>query len=201
MVEGRSLDEFDDAPDELAQDQPALASCYGAAVGDRQLLGADPGQRTQKHVEVDEPALAWMTALSLRELAGPDQPPRLGGWILQLKVEAVVKVWSSPRVSVNDAAPASSARVLLAGAASSPASEFFDVQPEESAAKQAAARRSERTTNIERSGLYMKWLSKPTISSSFGAGSSVPDISWASVACFERAFVISSMVRVCESDP
>ena len=45
---GRSLDELDDAPDELAQDQPALASCYGAAVGDRQLLGADPGQRTQK---------------------------------------------------------------------------------------------------------------------------------------------------------
>ena len=45
---GRSLDELDDAPDELAQDQPALASCYGAAIGDRQLLGADPGQRTQK---------------------------------------------------------------------------------------------------------------------------------------------------------
>ena len=45
---GRSLDELDDTPDELAQDQPALASCYGAAVGDRQLLGTNPGRRTQK---------------------------------------------------------------------------------------------------------------------------------------------------------
>jgi hypothetical protein len=47
---GRSLDDLDDAPDELAQDQPALASCYGASVSDRQLLGADPGQRTRKLV-------------------------------------------------------------------------------------------------------------------------------------------------------
>ncbi|KIG14684.1 hypothetical protein DB30_06410 [Enhygromyxa salina] len=38
---GRSLDELagDDAPDLLAQDQPALAACYGASVADRQLLG------------------------------------------------------------------------------------------------------------------------------------------------------------------
>ncbi|KIG12267.1 hypothetical protein DB30_01743 [Enhygromyxa salina] len=38
---GRSLDELacEDAPDLLAQEQPALASCYGASVADRQLLG------------------------------------------------------------------------------------------------------------------------------------------------------------------
>ena len=48
--QGRSFDEFESAPDELAQDQPVLASCYGASVGDRQLLGADPGQRTRKIV-------------------------------------------------------------------------------------------------------------------------------------------------------
>ena len=48
---GRSLDGFDDAPDELAQEQPALASCYAASVGDQQLLGEAPGQRTRKLVD------------------------------------------------------------------------------------------------------------------------------------------------------
>jgi hypothetical protein len=38
----RSLDEFDDADDELAHDQPALAACYGVSVHDQQLLGAAP---------------------------------------------------------------------------------------------------------------------------------------------------------------
>ena len=47
---GRSLDELDDAPDELAANQPILASCYAASVGDRQLLGSAPGQRTRKLV-------------------------------------------------------------------------------------------------------------------------------------------------------
>ena len=45
---GRPLEGLDEAPDELAQDQPALASCYAASVSDRQLLGASPGQRTRK---------------------------------------------------------------------------------------------------------------------------------------------------------
>jgi hypothetical protein len=50
---GRSLDglDDDDAPDELSQDQPALASCYAASLADRQLLGAEPGRRTRKLVE------------------------------------------------------------------------------------------------------------------------------------------------------
>ncbi|MBM3270572.1 MAG: transposase [Candidatus Sericytochromatia bacterium] len=33
---------------ELSADEHVLASCYGAAAGDVQVLGADPGQRTQK---------------------------------------------------------------------------------------------------------------------------------------------------------
>jgi len=44
---GRSLED-NDAADVLAQEQPALASCYGASVGDRQLLGVAPGQPTRK---------------------------------------------------------------------------------------------------------------------------------------------------------
>jgi len=47
---GRSFDGFDDVVDELADEQPALASCYGASVGDRQLLGASPGEQTRKLV-------------------------------------------------------------------------------------------------------------------------------------------------------
>jgi hypothetical protein len=47
---GRSLDASDDAPDVLAQDQPALAMVYGASAGDRQLLSDAPGQRTRKVV-------------------------------------------------------------------------------------------------------------------------------------------------------
>jgi hypothetical protein len=60
---GRSLDEFtsDDAPDKLADEQPVLASCYGASVGDRQLLGAVPGERTRKLVH------------PVREVASPDE--------------------------------------------------------------------------------------------------------------------------------
>jgi len=34
--------------DDLAADQPVLASCYGAAAADVQILGAEPGSRTQK---------------------------------------------------------------------------------------------------------------------------------------------------------
>ncbi|WP_181197423.1 transposase [Enhygromyxa salina] len=56
---GRSLDGFDDVVDVLADEQPALASCYGASVGDRQLLGASPGEQTRKLVdpvcELDSP--------------------------------------------------------------------------------------------------------------------------------------------------
>jgi hypothetical protein len=47
---GRPLDGFDDGVDELADEQPALASCYGASVSDRQLLGASPGEQTRKLV-------------------------------------------------------------------------------------------------------------------------------------------------------
>jgi hypothetical protein len=45
---GRSLE--GDAPEVLAQEQPVLASCYGASAADVQLLGAAPGQKTQKLV-------------------------------------------------------------------------------------------------------------------------------------------------------
>jgi len=37
-----------EAAEALAADHPALASCYGASAGDLQLLGEEPGQRTQK---------------------------------------------------------------------------------------------------------------------------------------------------------
>jgi len=33
---------------DLASDQPVLASCYGAVAADIQILGAEPGRRTQK---------------------------------------------------------------------------------------------------------------------------------------------------------
>lgn len=58
---GRSLDGFDDAVDELADEQPALASGYGASAGDRQLPGASPGEQTRKLVH------------PVRELASPDE--------------------------------------------------------------------------------------------------------------------------------
>jgi hypothetical protein len=58
---GRDLTELDDGPDELGQDQPALASCYGASVSDRQLLGDEPGQRTRKLVH------------PVREVGSPDE--------------------------------------------------------------------------------------------------------------------------------
>jgi hypothetical protein len=37
-----------DAADTLAADQPVLAQCYGASASDVQLLGDEPGRRTQK---------------------------------------------------------------------------------------------------------------------------------------------------------
>jgi hypothetical protein len=58
---GRSLDDFDDAVDGLADEQPALASCYGAAVRDHQLLAASPGEQTRKLVH------------PVRELDSPDE--------------------------------------------------------------------------------------------------------------------------------
>ena len=36
--------------DVFADEQPALASCYGASLSDRQLLGASPGAQTRKLV-------------------------------------------------------------------------------------------------------------------------------------------------------
>ena len=48
---GRSLDELADddaAADVLVQEQPVLASCYGASAADQQLLGDAPGQQTRK---------------------------------------------------------------------------------------------------------------------------------------------------------
>lgn len=47
---GRSLDGVEDAPDPLREEQPALASCYGASAADVQLLGAAAGSRTDKLV-------------------------------------------------------------------------------------------------------------------------------------------------------
>jgi hypothetical protein len=47
---GRSLEDASDAPDAIAQEQPVLASCYGASAADVQLLGASPGQKTHKLV-------------------------------------------------------------------------------------------------------------------------------------------------------
>ncbi|PRP91106.1 hypothetical protein ENSA5_58430 [Enhygromyxa salina] len=51
---GRTLDGF-------ADEQPALASCYGASVSDRQLQGASPGEQTRKLVH------------PVRELFSPDE--------------------------------------------------------------------------------------------------------------------------------
>jgi hypothetical protein len=48
---GRSLEGADDTPDELAAEQPVLASCYAASAADVQLLGAAPGQKTAKRVQ------------------------------------------------------------------------------------------------------------------------------------------------------
>ncbi|MCP5041160.1 MAG: hypothetical protein GY944_09015 [bacterium] len=45
---GRSLEGVSDAPDAFADDQPVLASCYGASAADLQLLGSSAGQRTDK---------------------------------------------------------------------------------------------------------------------------------------------------------
>jgi len=47
---GRSLEDCDASVDELVLEQPALASCYGASLSDRQLLGTAPGERTRKLV-------------------------------------------------------------------------------------------------------------------------------------------------------
>lgn len=47
---GRSLEGVSDAPDTFADDQPVLASCYGASAADVQLLGAAAGQKTTKLV-------------------------------------------------------------------------------------------------------------------------------------------------------
>jgi len=45
---GRELDGIDDVPDRLADEQPVLASCYGASASDVSLLGERAGQRTGK---------------------------------------------------------------------------------------------------------------------------------------------------------
>ncbi|MCA9528642.1 MAG: transposase, partial [Myxococcales bacterium] len=49
---GRSLGGLDAGTDTLSDEQPVLASCYGASAGDVQLLGAAPGQRTAKLVRL-----------------------------------------------------------------------------------------------------------------------------------------------------
>jgi len=72
---GRSLDELDDASDELGLDQPALAACYGASVSDLQLLGAAAGQRTRKLVhpvcKVPAPGEALADVGGVNVHAGP----------------------------------------------------------------------------------------------------------------------------------
>jgi hypothetical protein len=79
---GRSLDVLacDDAPDLLAQEQPALASCYGASVADRQLLGDAPGQQTRKLVhpvrEVAKPNEALAEVGGVNVHAGAAVPSR-----------------------------------------------------------------------------------------------------------------------------
>jgi hypothetical protein len=48
---GRCLEGMNEvADDAMAQEQPVLASCYGASAGDVQLQGAAPGQKTDKLV-------------------------------------------------------------------------------------------------------------------------------------------------------
>jgi hypothetical protein len=47
---GRSLEGVEDAPDALRDEQPVLASCYGASAADVQLLGDAAGSRTDKLV-------------------------------------------------------------------------------------------------------------------------------------------------------
>jgi hypothetical protein len=47
---GRSLEGVSDTEDEIAHEQPVLASLYGASTTDVQLLGAAPGQKTSKLV-------------------------------------------------------------------------------------------------------------------------------------------------------
>jgi len=47
-VSRRGLEGIDDAPDTLADEQPVLASCYGASAADVSLLGKDAGQCTAK---------------------------------------------------------------------------------------------------------------------------------------------------------
>jgi len=45
---GRELDGVDEHTDDLAAEQPVLASCYGASAGDVQVLGEAPGRKTDK---------------------------------------------------------------------------------------------------------------------------------------------------------
>ena len=47
---GRTLEGVNDAPDAFADEEPVLASCYGASAANLQLLGAAAGQRTAKLV-------------------------------------------------------------------------------------------------------------------------------------------------------
>jgi hypothetical protein len=48
--DGRSFEGVREETDSLLDEQPVLASCYAAAAGDVQLLGAAPGQKTAKLV-------------------------------------------------------------------------------------------------------------------------------------------------------
>jgi hypothetical protein len=58
---GRSLDGLGEEPDRLQDEQPVLATCYGASAADRQLLGAAPGHKTDKLIRpvslVSDPTL------------------------------------------------------------------------------------------------------------------------------------------------
>jgi Transposase zinc-binding domain/Putative transposase len=61
---GHSLDAEDDAPNVLADDQPALASLYDASAADRQLLGGASGQTTRKLVRAVREVLPPNEALA-----------------------------------------------------------------------------------------------------------------------------------------
>ena len=72
---GRSLESVDDTPDELAAEQPVLASCYAASASDVQLLGARPGQKTAKLVQ------------PVRRVPSPSEPlAEVGGVNVHAKV-------------------------------------------------------------------------------------------------------------------
>jgi len=82
---GRGLEGVDDAPDTLADEQPVLASCYGASAADVSLLGEDAGQRAAKLTGPVRVALEPTGAVA-----------EVGGVNVHAKVR--VEGWDGPRL-------------------------------------------------------------------------------------------------------